>query len=335
MALFRSRPSFPRNVLPVLAIIGLLLAAFLIWRGLPDRKLEEPEETPARATGALADAPRVAGAGVVEPSSEVIDLGTALSGLVTAVLVRPGDYVSRGQPLFRVDDRDVRARLLEADAAISEAGAAIVEARAAEAAAARQLALYRGIADPAAVSRSEIIRAEGEAAVARGRRQLAEARLDAARAARNRASVERSRLTVAAPSSGEILAVNVRPGEFVQAGQQGSDSTPYIQMGETRPLHVRIDIDEDEATRVALGSAAVVSPRGAADRQVRARFVRAEPQVVPKRSLTNSAAERVDVRVLQLIYELPPTDGLFRVGQQVDAFIAARPATAQRKAAAR
>ena len=335
MALFRSRPSFPRNVLPVLAIIGLLLAAFLIWRGLPDRKLEEPEETPARATGALADAPRVAGAGVVEPSSEVIDLGTALSGLVTAVLVRPGDYVSRGQPLFRVDDRDVRARLLEADAAISEAGAAIVEARAAEAAAARQLALYRGIADPAAVSRSETIRAEGEAAVARGRRQLAEARLDAARAARNRASVERSRLTVAAPSSGEILAVNVRPGEFVQAGQQGSNSTPYIQMGETSPLHVRIDIDEDEATRVALGSAAVVSPRGAADRQVRARFVRAEPQVVPKRSLTNSAAERVDVRVLQLIYELPPTDGLFRVGQQVDAFIAARPATAQRKAAAR
>ena len=335
MALFRSRPSFPRNVLPVLAIIGLLLAAFLIWRGLPDRKLEEPEETPARATGALADAPRVAGAGVVEPSSEVIDLGTALSGLVTAVLVRPGDYVSRGQPLFRVDDRDVRARLLEADAAISEAGAAIVEARAAEAAAARQLALYRSIADPAAVSRSEIIRADGEAAVARGRRQLAEARLDAARAARNRASVERSRLTVAAPSSGEILAVDVRPGEFVQAGQQGSNSTPYIQMGETRPLHVRIDIDEDEATRVALGSAAVVSPRGAADRQVRARFVRAEPQVVPKRSLTNSAAERVDVRVLQLIYELPPTDGLFRVGQQVDAFIAARPATAQRKAAAR
>ena len=334
MALFKSRPSFSRNILPVLAVIGLMLAAFLIWRGLPDRKLEEPEETPARATGALANAPRVAGAGVVEPSSEVIDLGTALGGLVTAVLVRPGDYVTRGQPLFRVDDRDVRARLLEAEAAISEADAAIVEARAAEATAARQLALYRSIADPAAVSRSEIIRAEGEAAVARGRRQLAEARLDAAQAARNRASVERSRLTVAAPSSGEILAVDVFPGEFVQAGQQGSNSTPYIQMGETRPLHVRIDIDEDEATRVALGSTAVVSPRGAADRQVRARFVRAEPQVVPKRSLTNSAAERVDVRVLQLIYELPPTDGLFRVGQQVDAFIAARPATVQRKAVA-
>ncbi|CAA9523636.1 MAG: ABC-type export system, membrane fusion protein [uncultured Sphingomonas sp.] len=334
MALFQSRPSFSRNILPVIAVIGLAIAAFLIWRGLPDRQLEEPEETPARATGALTNAPRVAGAGVVEPSSEVIDLGTALSGLVTAVLVRPGDYVSKDQPLFRVDDRDVRARLLEAEAGIREAGAAISEARAAEGAASRQLALYRGIGDPAAVSRSEVIRAEGDASVARGRRQLAEARLAAARAASNRAGVELGRLIVAAPISGEILRVDVRPGEFVQAGQQGSSSTPYIQMGETRPLHVRIDIDEDEATRVALGSQAVVSPRGAADRQVRTRFVRAEPQVVPKRSLTNSAAERVDVRVLQLIYELPSTDGLFRVGQQVDAFIAARPAPAQRKAPA-
>jgi multidrug resistance efflux pump len=338
MAILRSRPSFSRNILPIVAVLGLLLAALLIWRGLPDRQLETPAETPARATGALANAPRVAGAGVVEPSSEVIDIGTALSGLVTAVLVRPGDYVTRGEPLFRVDDRAIRARLGEAEAAIREASAAISEARAAESTAARQLALYRQVGDPAAVSRAEVIRAEGEVSAARERRRLAEARVAAARASRNSTSVELNRLTVAAPISGEILRVDVRPGEYVQAGGQGGgggSSTPYIQMGETRPLHVRIDIDEDEAARVAIGAPAVVSPRGAANRQVRATFVRAEPQVVPKRSLTNSAAERVDVRVLQLIYELPPADGLFRVGQQVDAFIAARPAPGQRQAAAR
>ena len=75
--------------------------------------------------------------------------------------------------------------------------------------------------------------------------------------------------------------------------------------------------------RLALGAPATVSPRGASDKQVEALFVRAEPLVVPKRSLTNSAAERVDVRVLQVIYQLPETNGLFRVGQQVDAYIAA------------
>ncbi|CAA9527633.1 MAG: hypothetical protein AVDCRST_MAG31-2076 [uncultured Sphingomonas sp.] len=80
----------------------------------------------------------MAGAGVVEPSSEVIDIRTALSGQVTAVLVRPGDYVTRGQPLFRVDERGVRARLGGAEAAIREASAAISEARAAESTAARR-----------------------------------------------------------------------------------------------------------------------------------------------------------------------------------------------------
>lgn len=336
MALLPTRLNFARVVLPIVALIGIIVAAILIWRGQPDRQLEQPAEMPARATGALANAARVAGVGVVEPSSEVIDIGTAVPGLVTAVLVRPGDYVSRGQPLFRVDDRAVRARLVEAGAGIAQARAAIGEARAAEATAGRQLALYRRIADPDAVSRTEVIRAEGDAAAARERRRSAEAQLAAARAIDNSARVELGRLTVAALISGEILRVDVRVGEYVQTGgPSGNNATPYLQMGETRPLHVRIDIDEDEAGRVALGAPAMVSPRGAAERQVRAAFVRAEPQVVPKRSLTNSAAERVDVRVLQLIYKLPATDGAFRVGQQVDAFIPARRAAALRAGASR
>ncbi len=345
--------NFSRQVLPVIAVIGIILAALFVFAGLPDRALGEAEEEPARAAAPLANAPRVAGAGVVEPSSEIVDIGTAVSGLVTALGVRPGDYVTRGQPLFTVDERSVRARIFETATAISEAQSAMAEAqaaigetRAAEGTTRQQLALYRNISDPAAVSRSEVIRAEGEAVSARERRQVAEARLQAARArlqsaraAQATAQTELGRLTVRAPMSGEILAVNIRPGEFVSAGApQGGNAEPYLRMGETRPLHVRIDIDEDEAVRLDLGAAAFVSPRGAAGSQVRAGFVRAEPLVVPKRSLTNSSAERVDVRVLQVLYALPSTD-MFRVGQQVDAFIPAKrdggvaPSGAARKAA--
>jgi hypothetical protein len=95
-------------------------------------------------------------------------------------------------------------------------------------------------------------------------------------------------------------------------------------LGETVPLHVRIDVDESEIDRAALGAPAVISPRGNAGRRVRATFVRAEPLVVPKRSLTNESSERVDVRVLQLVYALPQEVSGFFVGQQVDAFIPAR-----------
>ncbi|MGB3738690.1 MAG: efflux RND transporter periplasmic adaptor subunit [Pontixanthobacter sp.] len=326
MSLLPRSFSFSRKVLPIVALIALVIAVVFIWQGQPDRTMFEPDQEPPRATGALADTARVAGAGIVEPSSEIVDIGTALSGLVTDLRVQPGDYVTKGQPLFTVDDRAARSRISETGAAIAEARAAIVEAQTARATAQQQLALYRNVEDAAAVSRAEVIRAEGDAAAAGSRLELARARLSAAQASAGSAQTELGRLTVRAPMSGEILAVNIRPGEYVST--QGNASQPFIRMGETRPLYIRIDIDESEATRLKTGVPATVSPRGASGEQVQASFVRAEPLVVPKRSLTNSASERVDVRVLQVLYELPPTrDGaqpLFRVGQQVDAFIPAK-----------
>ena len=323
MAIFPQGFSFSRKALPAIALVGFIAAALFIAFGLPNRELSPPDELPAHATGELANAPRVAGAGLVEPSSEIIDIGTALSGLVTNLNVQPGDFVEKGQPLFVVDDRAARARLLEARAAIGEAQAAIREAQAARDTAQNQLSLYRKIGDPDAVSQLEVIHAEGEASAASTRLEVARARLAAAQAAKGSAETELGRLTVRAPIAGEILAVNIRPGEYVTT--MGGNSEPFIRMGETRPLHIRIDIDEDDAGRVDQGARAIVSPRGDANNQVEASFVRAEPLVVPKRSLTNSAQERVDVRVLQLIYALPESARSdFRVGQQVDAFIPAK-----------
>lgn len=314
--------SFSRQILPALAVIGLIVAALYISGTLPNRELTEPEREPPRATGDLANSARVAGSGVVEPSSEIIAIGTALSGLVTDLLVQPGDFVSQGQPLFKVDTRAISSQLSEANAAIAEAQAAISEARTAQTTARRQLDLYRNVSDPAAVSRAEVIRAEGDAMTAGERLSLARTRLNAAQARANSIQTELGRATVRAPMAGEILSVNIRPGEFLSTG--GGASQSIIEMGETRPLHIRIDVDEEQAPRVDLGAAAMVSPRGAAQNQVSASFVRAEPVVIPKRQLTNTAAERVDVRVLQIIYALPDSAReSFRVGQQVDAFIPA------------
>lgn len=322
MPLFISNFSFSRQGLPILALIGIVAAVIFIFANLPDRAIAGPDQQPPRATGELANSARVAGVGLVEPASEVIDIGSALSGLVTDLRVETGDMVEKGQPLFLVDARAARARLQEANAAIAEARAGIAEARTARNTANQQLALFRNLDDPAAVSRSEVIRAEGEAAAAASRLKVSQARLAAAQASAASARTEIERLVVRAPISGEILAVNIRPGEFV-ATQGGGNASPFIQMGQTNPLHIRVDVDENEATRVKLGDPATVSPRGAADIQVKAKFIRVEPQVVPKRQLTNSASERVDVRVLQIIYELPDGD-VFRVGQQIDAFIPAR-----------
>ena len=56
------------------------------------------------------------------------------------------------------------------------------------------------------------------------------------------------------------------------------------------------------------------------------KFVYVEPYVIPKQSLTGNNSERVDTRVLQVIYELPeerPVD--VYIGQQMDVYLKAVP----------
>ena len=91
--------------------------------------------------------------------------------------------VAKGEVLFTVDARAARATLDQAAAAINEARASIAEASAAQKTAREQLALYRNLSDPAAVSRAEVIRAEGEEAAATSRLGLARARLAASQSA--------------------------------------------------------------------------------------------------------------------------------------------------------
>jgi HlyD family secretion protein len=329
------RVSFVRTVLPILAIIAIIAAFNIVLRGQPDRREDVPAISPPKATQAFGTLPSVAGAGIVEPSSEVIDIGTSLAGIVTKVYVVPGQQVAKGDPLFVVDDRALRAQIEEADAAINQALAAREAAQATLDTASAQAALYGVIEDSRAVSRQEVIERTGAVNTARAQLLRAQADIRSAQASRARALTDLARLTVRAPIAAEVLAVDIRAGEFANpGGPQGGNSKPYMQIGNTRPMHVRIDIDENEIGRVDLGSAAIISPRGAADIRVKASFVRAEPLVTPKVSLTNSATERVDVRVLQLIYQIPQGHG-FIVGQQVDAFVRAKRTTVDDSARAK
>jgi HlyD family secretion protein len=63
--------------------------------------------------------------------------------------------------------------------------------------------------------------------------------------------------------------------------------------------------------------------RGSANVEMPLTFVRVEPYLVPKKSLTGEGTERIDTRVLRVIYALgPETKGIY-VGQQLDVFIEA------------
>ncbi len=92
-------------------------------------------------------------------------------------------------------------------------------------------------------------------------------------------------------------------------------------LGRTDQLRVRVDIDEQDIPRFKPQGEAVAMLKGNPNVKYALRFVRVEPYVIPKRSLTGENTERIDTRVLQVIYEIDSsTEGLY-VGQQLDIFI--------------
>jgi multidrug efflux pump subunit AcrA (membrane-fusion protein) len=124
--------------------------------------------------------------------------------------------------------------------------------------------------------------------------------------------------TIKAPKAGTILSVKIREGEFVPASIL---SNPLITMGQIDPLHVRVDIDESEIPRFRRDAVATATLRGSSGKGVQLTYVRTEPLVIPKRNLTGTVAERVDTRVMQVIYSVSPQAIGATVGQQVDVYI--------------
>ena len=317
------RLNFSRQILPAIAVIAIIISAFLVLRSQPDRAMAAAAQTPPASPSPGRAV--VAGAGVVEPSSELIEIAAQVGGVVDRVHVAAGQLVPAGAPLFSVDSREARAAVVEAEARLARTREAVRAAQTSLGVARRQYALYASAGDPRAVSRQEVITRQGGVEDAGAQVAVSRAQVREAAAQLAAAQVTLARHTVPAPRTATVLQVRTRAGEFANAAP-GNAAEPLITMGVTDPLHVRIDVDENEIERAALNRPAVITPRGAASRRTTVQFVRAEPLVVPKRSLTNAATERVDVRVLQLVYALPAGDHGFFVGQQVDGFVPARDA---------
>ena len=302
-------------IVPALALAGVTAMMLTVAAGDKNYPVAAPLAQPAKSPFAETDS----GSGLVEASTQNIAVASPLSGVVTRIFVDVGRRVAAGGPMFALDQRPLAAEIASREAAVRVAEARVMEFDAQLAEAEDQLAKVRDLSDPRAVSREEIVRRETLARAAGSRFKLAQASVAQARAQLTQAQVDMERLTVRAPVAGEILQLNVRLGEFVAPGS----APPPVVFGETRKLHVRVDIDESDAWRFRPGAKAVAYLRGNAAISVPATYVRTEPYVMPKKSLTGASAERVDTRVLQVVFAFERGDQPIYVGQQMDVYVEA------------
>jgi multidrug resistance efflux pump len=339
-----------KYLLPLLAVLMLCFAVYHVV-------LAQQTKPPAQPLVAPPEAPftnGVAGAGLVEAQTENISIGAYVPGVVTEVFVKVGTTVEAGEKLFRLDDRQLKSELeyrkanlaamesqltrLEAQPRPEEVPSTEARLREAEANLddqVDQLKRSRVLFARSTISQDEMTRREMATRVARAQLDRAKSDLDLlkagawdkdkdvtrasvvqARAQVKQTEIDIERLEVRALVAGRVLQVNVRPGEYVGA----PPSQALIVLGNVERYHVRVDVDEHDIPRFRTGTAAQAALRGDPRQKFPLEFVRIEPYVIPKKSLTGDNTERVDTRVLQVIYALPKGAPVF-VGQQMDVFL--------------
>ncbi len=314
---------------------------------------------PAGATDEREQAPppgTISGYAVIEPAQPETRVGAAVPGRIARVAVVEGARVKAGDVLVELDAAIEAASLAAAEADVEAAQAQLaravrgsraedIKAAQADAETARARAeLSKGIAeritavvavggatadevdrakrqadtDEAAARASDARRAGVLAGSRREDIQLARAQLLASQARRDQARATLDRLTVRAPIAAEILQVKVRAGEYYQPG-----SEPLVVLGDTAQLTARMDVDERDIGRVAVGDAVVVRADafpgvafGGTVRELGHRMGR-------KNVRSDDPAQRNDTKILEVVVALAEPRGLIP-GQRVTCFVAGK-----------
>jgi multidrug efflux pump subunit AcrA (membrane-fusion protein) len=339
-------------IIPAVAVVGIGLAVYTVYKQSRPAPNPPPSGQPTRSPFSN----RVAGSGLVEPVTEIMNISTPIPGTVESVSVKEGQSVKKGEVLFTIDERELKAQLVSAQARLEVARqkvlqlksmprveevdrckAIVAQRQAAVEDATSRLDRLKSVDDLTAISPNERPTREFELNLARTR--LDEARAELARVMRGtypedlavaeadakvaeaevhvlQTNLERS--VVRAPMDGTVLRVNARPGEFAATGlgREGS-----IVLGQLTPLHIRVDVDELDAWRFDPRGKAVAVLRGGKVVEFPIEYVRTVPMVMPKRTLTGENSERIDTRVLELIYRFQQENPAVLPGQLLDVYI--------------
>ena len=231
------------------SLIGVVAIALVAWAAAcarPDTHdaavLETPrvEGTPytVRDTVVLAtfDA-----AGVAAPLQQAT-LSTKLMGTITEVLVREGDVVARGQPLVRIDARDLTAKAAQVSASVAEAEAMHRDA-------VTQSGRIRALYADSAATRAQLDAAETGLA-------RAEAGLRAARGAAAELEAVSSYSVVRAPFAGLVTR------RFVDAGAFAAPGAPLVAMQDASQLRITANATPDVARLVRRGQSLAATIEG-------------------------------------------------------------------------
>ena len=317
------------KLLIALAIMGILAGFVSAYIYGIKNKPQPPAFTPASnpyEKGIYAN-------GIIESnqtSGENINIYPEVPGVVAKILISEGQQVKAGLPLLMLDDSVQRATADQLKAQAESAREQIELARAnlksVQDTLDKQQKSYD--LDPRSVSKENLDSALNAVAVGKENLAVAEKQHEALLKAYQTSNVLLSKYVLKAPADATALSVNTAVGSYISS--QGSYDSytgsfgPPIVMGNLQGyIGVRCYIDEILIHRLPKPSQmhARMFIKGT-NINIPLEYVREQPNVTPKIELSNQRTERVDVRVLPIIFRFAKQKDIsLYPGQLVDVYI--------------
>lgn len=217
--------------------------------------------------------------------ADVVTVAADVSGLVSDVFVHDNEKVTKGQPLFRIDQRRFQYALDEAKASVASRQTNLDQAK-------RDLTRAHTLTS-VAVTVQQVEQAQQSV-------DVAQANLDDANASLDVAKLNLDRSTVTAPVNGIVTNFDLLPGRYVNAG------APVFALIDSDSFRIEGYFEETKLRRIHVGEDATIKLIG--DSRVLSGHVESIAQGIEDQNRSTSS---------ELLASVNPTFSWVRLAQRI------------------
>ena len=173
-----------------------------------------------------------------------VEIRARVEGILEAMNFQEGSFVTRGQPLYRIDRKPLEATLAAARAEQATAEARLEKAN-------NDVVRYTPLAAKQAVSQQELDNA-------RAALDAAKSQVDAAKAAVEKTGLDLGYTVITSPIDGLVGTTVVKPGNLVGRGE----NTLLTTISQINPILFRVGVTEADYLRIVRRGSGRSSARG-------------------------------------------------------------------------
>lgn len=194
------------------------------------------------ASPSLNDSKELNVSGQIE-AAQSVNISTRMMGFITAINVKIGDHVNKGQLLVTISNDDIKAKRAQTDAMIAEAEAAFNNAK-------KDLDRFNNLYKQQSASAKELDNINLQF-------NSSKSRLEAAKQMRNEVSAMMNYTQLTAPFAGIISQ------KMMDAGNMASPGMPILTIEQAGELQVSASVPENMIQQLKLGATANVQIQSA------------------------------------------------------------------------